>query len=83
MNQDLVNFIRAISANTGRVRCEAKIVHAGARTATAEGRVVDESGKLYAQAPQRASFLRREFYNDRVSSGATHSQTNAYLVAAG
>ena len=43
-----VNFIRAMTAETGRVRCEAKIVHSGARTATAEGRIIDEAGKLYA-----------------------------------
>ena len=53
-----VNFIRAISAHTGRVRCEAKIVHAGARTATAEGRVVDESGKLYAHGTTTCLILR-------------------------
>jgi uncharacterized protein (TIGR00369 family) len=58
MNQDLVNFIRAISANTGRVRCEAKIVHAGARTATAEGRGVDESGKLYAHGTTTCLILK-------------------------
>lgn len=43
-----VNFIRAMTGETGRVRCEARVVHAGARTATAEGRVIDEAGKLYA-----------------------------------
>jgi len=53
-----VNFIRAMSANTGRVRCEAKIVHVGARTATAEGRVVDESGKLYAHGTTTCLILR-------------------------
>ena len=53
-----VNFIRAMSANTGRVRCEAKIVHAGARTAIAEGRVVDESGKLYAHGTTTCLILR-------------------------
>ena len=50
-----VNFIRAMSANTGRVGCEAKIIHVGARTATAEGRVVDESGKLYAHGSTTCS----------------------------
>lgn len=43
-----VNFVRAMTAETGRVRCEAKLIHLGGRTATAEGRIVDESGKLYA-----------------------------------
>lgn len=53
-----VNFIRAMSVNTGRVRCEAKIVHAGARTATAEGRVIDASGKLYAHGTTTCLILR-------------------------
>jgi uncharacterized protein (TIGR00369 family) len=30
------------------VRCEARVIHVGGRTATAEGRVVDADGKLYA-----------------------------------
>jgi uncharacterized protein (TIGR00369 family) len=43
-----VNYIRPMTAETGRVRCEAKVIHVGGRTASAEGRVVGESGKLYA-----------------------------------
>lgn len=43
-----VNYIRPLTAETGPVRCEAKVVHVGGRTATAEGRIVDERGKLYA-----------------------------------
>jgi uncharacterized protein (TIGR00369 family) len=45
-----VNYIRPMSVETGIVRCEAKVIHVGGRTATAEGRVLDESGKLYAHA---------------------------------
>ena len=43
-----VNYIRAMKAGMGRVRCEAKLIHLGGRTATAEGRILDENGKLYA-----------------------------------
>lgn len=43
-----VNYVRPILAETGRVRCEANIIHVGGRTAVAEGRVLDEKGKLYA-----------------------------------
>ncbi|MEM9358315.1 MAG: PaaI family thioesterase [Pseudomonadota bacterium] len=43
-----VNFIRPIFEKTGVVRAEGLVVHAGRRTATAEGRLVDETGKLYA-----------------------------------
>jgi uncharacterized protein (TIGR00369 family) len=45
-----VNYIRPMSVETGVVRCEAKVIHIGGRTATAEGRVLDKSGKLYAHA---------------------------------
>lgn len=44
-----VNFIRHITAGTGRVRCEGTVLHRGGRVATAEGRVVAEAtGKLLA-----------------------------------
>ncbi|HEY8863467.1 MAG TPA: PaaI family thioesterase [Candidatus Dormibacteraeota bacterium] len=44
-----VNFVRPITAETGRVRCEASILHRGGRVATAEGRLVAEkTGKLLA-----------------------------------
>jgi len=53
-----VNFIRAMTAETGRVRCEARIVHVGGRTATAEGKVLDEAGKLYAHGTTTCLILR-------------------------
>ena len=44
-----VNFTRPITSDTGRVRCEASVVHRGRTVATAEGRLVEEStGKLLA-----------------------------------
>ncbi|HYE66447.1 MAG TPA: PaaI family thioesterase [Pyrinomonadaceae bacterium] len=43
-----VNFVRPMTAETGRVRCEAEVIHLGGRTATAEGRILDQDGKLYA-----------------------------------
>jgi uncharacterized protein (TIGR00369 family) len=43
-----VNYVRPMTAKTGQVRCEAKALHVGGRTALAEGRVVDANGKLYA-----------------------------------
>ena len=45
-----VNFVRPITRETGRVRCEGKVIHAGRRIATGEARVTDLSGKLYAHA---------------------------------
>lgn len=55
-----VNFVRAVTAETGRVRCEAKLIHIGGRTATAEGRIVDEAGKLYAHGTTTCLILRSE-----------------------
>lgn len=43
-----VNYVRAITLESGRLRCEGRVIHLGRRVATAEGRLVDESGRLYA-----------------------------------
>jgi len=44
-----VNFVRPITLETGRVRCEGKVLHRGGRVATAEGRLIAEgTGKLLA-----------------------------------
>ena len=54
-----VNYIRPMSAETGEVRCEANIIHAGGRTATAEGKVLDQEGKLYAHGTTTCMIFRR------------------------
>ena len=54
-----VNFVRPITADTGRVVAEAKLIHLGGRTATAEGQVVDRAGKLYAHATTTCLILRK------------------------
>ena len=44
-----VNFARPMTRDTGRVLCEANVVHRGGTIATAEGRVyAEETGKLLA-----------------------------------
>ena len=43
-----INFTRAVTRSTGTLSCSAAIVHAGARTATAEGRIIDAAGNVYA-----------------------------------
>jgi uncharacterized protein (TIGR00369 family) len=43
-----INFTRAVTRKTGTLTCTANTVHAGSRTATAEGRVLDAEGKVYA-----------------------------------
>ena len=44
------NLVRAITDKTGRLRAIGKVVHFGNRIATAEGRLEDAAGKLYAHA---------------------------------
>ena len=43
-----INLVRAITASSGRLRAIGKVVHMGSRIGTAEGRLEDASGKLYA-----------------------------------
>lgn len=43
-----VNLVRAVTMETGLLACEGRVVHAGKRVATAEGRLTDRDGKLYA-----------------------------------
>jgi uncharacterized protein (TIGR00369 family) len=43
-----VHLVRGMSDTTGPVRAEGKIVHVGRQIGTAEGRIVDAQGKLYA-----------------------------------
>jgi uncharacterized protein (TIGR00369 family) len=42
--------VRAITSATGTVRAIGRLIHAGSRIATAEGRIEDAAGKLYAHA---------------------------------
>ena len=44
------NFIRPITAGTGTVRAVGSVLHVGSRLATAEGRLLDAAGKLYAHS---------------------------------
>jgi uncharacterized protein (TIGR00369 family) len=43
-----VNFVRPITIETGRLTCRAEVIHAGRRVGTAEDRLEDASGRLYA-----------------------------------
>lgn len=44
------NFIRPITISAGKLTCLGEVIHLGKRSATAEGRLTDASGKLYAHA---------------------------------
>ncbi len=45
-----LNLVRPLTDKTGNVRAEGKVIHRGRSVATAEGRLVDGDGKLYAHA---------------------------------
>lgn len=47
-----VSFVRPVLEKTGKLRCEGKVIHAGNRIATAEGRVWDEAGTLIAHGSE-------------------------------
>ena len=52
-----INFVRALTENTGRVRAEGRVIHPGSRAATAEGNLYDASGKLLAHATTTCMIL--------------------------
>lgn len=45
-----VNYVRAVPTDGGEVTCQAHTVHVGRRIGTAEARITDAAGKLYAHA---------------------------------
>ncbi len=55
-----VNFVKALTRDTGRVYCEGKVIQAGGRIATAEARLVDAKGTLYSHATTTCIIFRPE-----------------------
>jgi uncharacterized protein (TIGR00369 family) len=53
-----VNYLRPITEKTGTVYAEGKIIHVGGRIATAEARLTDAKGKLYAHGTTTCIILR-------------------------
>ena len=43
-----VNLVRPITGTTGLIRASGRVIHLGGKTATAEARLEDAAGKLYA-----------------------------------
>lgn len=43
-----VHLVRGLTETTGKIFAEGKVVHVGRRMATAEGRITDANGVLYA-----------------------------------
>lgn len=53
-----VNLVRAITHETGRLTCTGEVVHVGGRMATAQARLTDAAGKLYAHATTTCMLFR-------------------------
>jgi uncharacterized protein (TIGR00369 family) len=53
-----VNYLRAMTSRTGRVYAEGKVIYVGGRIATAEARLTDGEGKLYAHGTTTCILLR-------------------------
>jgi uncharacterized protein (TIGR00369 family) len=45
-----INYVRAITKDTGPMRAEGRVIHRGRTVATSEGDLKDRAGKLYAHA---------------------------------
>jgi uncharacterized protein (TIGR00369 family) len=54
-----VNYVRPMRQENGVMRCEANVIHVGRQTATAEGRIVDADGKLYAHGTATCMLFRQ------------------------
>jgi uncharacterized protein (TIGR00369 family) len=53
-----VNYVRPIKGETGEMRCVANVIHVGGRVATAEGRLEDANGMLYAHGTATCMLFR-------------------------
>ncbi|WP_053238696.1 PaaI family thioesterase [Sandaracinus amylolyticus] len=54
-----VHLVRPIGVETGRVRCEARIVHRGRALATASGELVDREGRVLAHGTTTCALFPR------------------------
>ena len=53
-----VKFLRPVTVDTGPITAEGTVVHLGRRTALAEGRITDASGKVYVTATSSCLVMR-------------------------
>jgi uncharacterized protein (TIGR00369 family) len=54
-----VTYLRPAGPDTGRLACEAEVIHAGRKIATARGQVIDDDGRIYATGTTTYLILRR------------------------
>lgn len=60
-----VNFLRPLTSKTGTIYCAGEVIHLGGRTATAQARLTDASGTLYAHGTTTCMLLRPEPSKER------------------
>jgi uncharacterized protein (TIGR00369 family) len=53
-----LNYIRSMTMKTGEVQVIGEVIHAGRQTATAQAKLVDGDGKLYAHGTTTCIILR-------------------------
>jgi uncharacterized protein (TIGR00369 family) len=53
-----VKFVRPVTVDTGPITAEGTVVHLGRRTALAEGRITDATGKVYVTATSSCLVMR-------------------------
>ena len=70
-----LNFIRPMSARTGEVRGEGRVVHIGRTIATAEGRLLDREDKVVAHGSTTCMIFRSERDGQATPSGQSSSPT--------
>lgn len=72
------NFLRPIAADTGTLRCEGQLIHVGGRVATAEARLTDKAGVLYAHATSTLMVFRpKKESTDRASEAVAEGEPGA------
>jgi uncharacterized protein (TIGR00369 family) len=55
-----VNFLRPVTVDAGTLRSEGHVVHAGARVATTDARLVDRGGRMFAHSTSTLMVLRAD-----------------------
>lgn len=63
------NLLRPITTGTGLLSCEGRTIHVGGRIATAEARITDGTGKLYAHATTTCMVFREGAGKQKVGEG--------------
>lgn len=53
-----VTYVRPVTEQTGRLRCEGVVLHVGGRIASAEGKVYDAAGNLVAHGSETCLIMR-------------------------